>query len=133
METRIKEYEKFIKAAAKHPTPELLSYHQDMVKNFQHELAIHLAVTLFFVAITLLAIIGATCSFAFFCNPFDLASPDTASPSDPIAGAAFSITAALLAGLLFIITCFYIKHYYFLENHVQKLYDYAAKIYAALT
>ncbi len=110
MEKRIKEYEKFIKEAAKHPTPELKAYHNEMVRNFQHERAIHLAIMLFFIAITLIVMVGAAFSIAFATIPF-------------------AITVSILAALLFILSAAYIKHYYFLENHIQKLYDITAKLY----
>ena len=113
MEQRIKSYEKYIEEAAKHPTKDLLIYHQEMVKNFQHERAIHLAVTLFFVAFAAILIVAALCSVAFI-------------------GGLASIGMLALAGIVTIISGFYIKHYYFLENHVQKLYDVTEKIYSSL-
>ena len=85
MEKRIKEYEKFIKEAAKHPTPELKAYHNEMVRNFQHERAIHLAIMLFFIAITLIVMVGAAFSIAFATIPF-------------------AITVSILAALLFILS-----------------------------
>jgi heme A synthase len=110
MEKRIKEYEKFIKEAAKHPTPELRVYHNEMVRNFQHERAIHLAIMLFFIAITLIVMVGAAFSITFATIPF-------------------AVTVSILAALLFILSAAYVKHYYFLENHVQKLYDITSKLY----
>ena len=110
MEKRIKEYENFIKEAVKHPTPELRAYHNEMVRNFQHERAIHLAVMLFFVALTLVMM---TIAFHGILH----------------VGGPFTIFASIIAGLLFIITVAYIKHYYFLENHIQRLYDITTKLY----
>lgn len=120
MENRIKNYEKFIKEAAKHPTPELKVYHSEMVRNFQHERAIHLAVTLFFVGLTLIFGGLAALAFATVASPFDFGNPGT-----PLA-----IVTAILAALLFVISAFYIKHYYFLENRIQKLYDITTKLYS---
>jgi len=110
MEKRIKEYESFIKEAVKHPTPELRAYHNEMVRNFQHERAIHLAIMLFFVTITLAVITCALLTISFVSG-------------------VISIVASVLAGLLFIISVAYVKHYYFLENHIQKLYDITTKLY----
>lgn len=110
MEKRIKEYEKFIKEAAKHPTSDLKAYHNEMVRNFQHERAIHLAIMLFFIAIALIVMVGAAFAIVYATLPF-------------------AITISVLAGLLFILSAAYIKHYYFLENHVQSLYDITAKLY----
>ena len=111
MERRIKDYEKYIEKAAKHPTAELKQYHSEMLRNFQHERAMHLAVMLFFVAVTLVFIAIAVCG-AFFIR--DLL---------------FMILASIIAALLFITTVFYVRHYYFLENHIQKLYDISTKLY----
>lgn len=110
MEKRIKSYEKYIKEAAKHPTPELRSYHAEMVRNFQHERAVHLAIMLFFVVLTLVMMTLAIHGIIFVGGPF-------------------TIFASILAALLFIITVCYIKHYYFLENHIQKLYDITTALY----
>ena len=119
METRIKNYEKFVKESAKYSTSELKKYHAEMVRNFQHERAIHLAVTLFFVGLTLVFGGLATLAFAAVANPFNLGNP----------GTLLAIIVAILAVLLFIISAFYIKHYYFLENHIQKLYDITTMLY----
>ena len=35
----------------------------------------------------------------------------------------------LVALIITILTCFYVKHYYFLENHIQKLYEYTKKLH----
>ena len=110
MEKRIKDYENFIKEAVKHPTPELRAYHNEMVRNFQHERAIHLAIMLFFITITLVVMVGAASSIAFATIPF-------------------AVTISILAMLLFILSIAYVKHYYFLENHIQKLYDITTKLY----
>ncbi|MBR5621002.1 hypothetical protein IKW75_00760 [Candidatus Saccharibacteria bacterium] len=110
MEKRIKKYEEFIKKAAEHPTPELRAYHAEMVRNFQHERAVHLAIMLFFVALTL--IFGGLTALAF-----------------ATVGGTLAITTSVLAALLFILSFFYIRHYYFLENHIQRLYDVTTKLY----
>ncbi len=110
MEQRIKDYEKFIKKAAEHPTPELKKYHAEMVRNFQHERAVHLAIMLFFVVLTLVMMTIAIHGIIFIGGPF-------------------TIFASILAALLFVITACYIRHYYFLENHIQKLYDVTTKLY----
>ena len=81
-----------------------------MVRNFQHERAIHLAIMLFFIAITLIVMVGTAFAIVFATLPF-------------------AIAISVLAGLLFILSIAYVKHYYFLENHVQKLYDITAKLY----
>ena len=111
MERRIKDYEKYIEKAAKHPTPELRKYHAEMLHNFQHERAMHLAVMLFFIGVTLIFIAISVCSALF--------SHDSM----------FTIFASIIAGLLFITSVCYVRHYYFLENHIQKLYDTTTKLH----
>ena len=107
MEKRIKSYEQYLKTAEKHPTRELLTYHQYMVANFQHERLVHLIIMLFFLALTILALsavifLAATTKIQ---NWLDL------------------LPSAAVAALLTIMSIAYVRHYYFLENHIQKLYD----------
>ena len=82
-------------------------YHREMLKDFQHERAIHLAITLFFAGLTLVMVL--VLSLALLYSEFYWA------------GCWPLIVAALL---LLIVSVFYVKHYYFLENHIQKLYKY---------
>ncbi len=103
----IREYEDYIKKAVKTPTKELAAYHAEMVKNFQHERAIHLAVTLFFAALTIISVIVTT----IFC----------VVTSELLV----LIPSLLLTTILLILTICYVRHYYFLENHIQSLYHYS--------
>lgn len=112
MEDMIREYEEYIKRKTNGPIGpiervKLAEYHQEMVKNFQHERLIHLMVTLFFAGVSLVLIALLGCSiyvygFQVFLWPF-----------------------YLLVAIVVILTGFYIKHYYFLENHIQSLYKYS--------
>lgn len=72
------------------------------IQFFQHERLIHLIVTVTFALLTILAI------FAFL--------------------ALIQIGLLLLSGLLIILLVPYIRHYYILENGVQKLYTYYDKM-----
>lgn len=65
---------------------------------FQHERLIHLIVTVTFALLTLISFLGC------FAWP--------------------GISFFLLTGLFIILLIPYIKHYYILENGVQKLYEY---------
>lgn len=114
MEDKLKNYENFIRKAANQPTPELAEYHAQMVKNFQHERAIHLAVTLFFVAMAVVLLALSMWLITLTQNPIVVAP---------------SLSAA---GIMIILSIFYVRHYYFLENHIQTLYDYTKKIYDGL-
>ena len=114
MEDRVKNYENFIRKAASQPTPELAKYHDEMVKNFQHERAIHLAVTLFFIGMAIALIVLSMWLFTMTSSPI---------VTFPTLGA---------TGIMIVLSVFYVKHYYFLENHIQNLYDYTEKIYKGL-
>ncbi|MDR2064082.1 MAG: hypothetical protein LBQ02_04885 [Candidatus Nomurabacteria bacterium] len=94
-------------------------YHEAMVKNFQHERAIHLAVTLFFAGILLL--------FFFVTVLFHIFVP---IESD--AGTLISISLSTIVVILLVTTIFYVRHYYQLENGVQRLYTISKEIYTHL-
>ncbi len=67
------------------------------IQFFQHERLIHLIVTVTFAILMMIAMVG-------FCL-------------------CETITFLILEGLLFLLLIPYIRHYYFLENGVQKLYS----------
>lgn len=67
------------------------------IQFFQHERLIHLIVTVTFAVLMMISMIG-------FCL-------------------CETIAFLILEGLLFILLIPYIRHYYFLENGVQKLYS----------
>ncbi len=69
---------------------------------FQHERLIHLIVTVTFAILTLISI--------FACLSWQ------------------DISIYLLTGLLMLLLIAYIRHYYILENGIQKLYTYYDKI-----
>ena len=115
MEKKIKAYEKVLeeKTSGKLGPIErvkVAEYHKEMVANFQHERLIHLIIMLFFVAVSLV-LIG-----ALAWNICEM-------------GLMFEMVAFyFLTALVVVLTAFYIKHYYFLENHIQGLYKYTKKI-----
>lgn len=113
MENRIRKYEKFIEGQLKKKTKskDLWQYHREMVADFQHERLIHLLIILFFIAITLVTV-GATCVLSFII---------------PAECWYFMIPMYILDLLLIALSIAYVKHYYFLENHIQKLYDLTEK------
>lgn len=111
MEKQILKYEKFIAQEAKRELSaekkeQLIKLHNEMLKNFQKERSIHLNVTLFFALLTIFTI-GLT-AWEVVTNGWMLAM----------------IPLYTLALILTILTGFYVKHYYFLENHIQSLYKY---------
>lgn len=115
MEKRIRAYEKFIKKASGQELSEtervrLVEYHHEMMESFQHERLCHLLVMMFFLLVTLGFVLGVAWSMAFMGVYLEM------------------LPCYLLVGLLVILTGCYVKHYYFLENHIQKLYDYTAKL-----
>ncbi len=115
MEQRILAYEKFIKKAAGGELNEkererLSKYHFEMMESLQHERLCHLLVMLFFVLFSLAFILFAawlTVNYGLLLEMLPL---------------------YIMIGILAVLTGFYVKHYYFLENHIQKLYDYTAKL-----
>ncbi|MDR1530112.1 MAG: hypothetical protein LBS40_06950 [Burkholderiales bacterium] len=84
----------------------LLERHLAQVGAFQHERLIHLIVTLFFALLLLVSFAGTLIfpAWQFF----------------------------LIDALVSITLLFYIKHYFFLENHVQKLYPITDELYRFL-
>ena len=115
MEDKIREYEKYIKEKTSGKLGpiervKVAEYHKETVANFQHERFIHLIIMLFFVAVAmiLLAIFG-----------YDLASYGWMLEMLPF---------YILTAIVTILSAFYVKHYYFLENHIQALYEYTNKL-----
>ena len=113
MEKRIREYETYIKNEIKKGKnrEELFKLHSEMVRDFQHERLVHLIVMFFFVAATILLL-----CITFFLELFGTIS----------SGTVFALGALDL--LMTIVSGAYVKHYYFLENHIQGLYDYFEKM-----
>ena len=115
MEEKVRKYEKFIeRESAKKLTDaerkKLAKYHALMVKNFQHERLIHLIVTLFFAFLAVAFVLITLWALATF-------------------GAMIEFSPLYLITLILVVlTVFYVKHYYFLENHIQGLYEYDAKL-----
>ncbi|MDR0250777.1 MAG: hypothetical protein LBI35_05670 [Burkholderiales bacterium] len=93
-----------------HPDPErlqrLIAFHSQQTAAFQHERLVHLLVTFFFGGLFLCSITGTLLL-----------------PSWPF----FALDALLAVTLLF-----YVKHYFFLENHVQQLYPITEALYCQL-
>lgn len=115
MEKKILEYEKFIEKESKRELSEkererLAKLHAEMLKNFQKERSIHLNVTLFFALLAIVTI--AITTWEVSVNGWMLEM----------------IPLYILALILVILTGFYVKHYYFLENHIQGLYKYTISV-----
>jgi hypothetical protein len=90
----------------------LLSYHDIMTRNFQHERQIHLYVTLFFALLMMGSwILGVVMMLAL----------------DGLDVALWPL--GLLALILTVLEGFYIRHYYRLENRTEKLYKLTHEIY----
>ena len=106
MVNQILEYENFLASDLRYDmTPEgFLELHTRMVSAFQHERLVHLIITLFFGFLTILACVG--CGVLTVLYGFDL----------------WLLPMYLLAVILLVLELFYIRHYYFLENHVQDMY-----------
>lgn len=116
MEKRIRDYEKFIKKKADKKLngaeqARLARYHYEMLENFQHERLVHLIVTLFFSAMAVAFLFIASWATVAYNLRYEML---------PLYG---------LTIILVILTGFYVKHYYFLENHIQDLYKYTTKLH----
>lgn len=92
-------------AAAKSKTDlaELARYHRTRVQEFQHERLVHLLVTFFFAGLFLASLAAFLAAAAM--------------------GLAMNCLLGLLALILFVLELAYIRHYYQLENGVQRLYE----------
>ncbi len=91
--------------SVEHTDEELLKFRAEMLKRiefYQHERLIHLIVTMSFAVFFLLSLM------MYF--------------------SVRQIGIMLLAVLLLVMTVAYIKHYYFLENSVQKMYKFYYKV-----
>lgn len=91
--------------SVEHTEEELLKFRAEMLKRiefYQHERLIHLIVTMSFAVFFLLSLM----------MYFSLRQ----------------IGLMLLTVLLLVMTVAYIKHYYFLENSVQKMYKFYYKV-----
>ncbi len=82
---------------------ELARYHRTRVQEFQHERLIHLLVTFFFAGLFLVSLAAFLATAAM--------------------GLAMNCLLGLLALILFVLELAYIRHYYQLENGVQRLYE----------
>lgn len=91
--------------SAEHSEEDLLKMRSELLKRiefYQHERLIHLIVTMSFAIFFLMSL--------------------TMYLATPLVG------LMLLSVLLLVMTAAYIKHYYFLENSVQKMYKFYYKI-----
>ena len=107
MKDKMKEYEKFIKKEIRggDRSEELLHFHEEMVRCFQHERLVHLIIMLFFVAVDLVLIFLTVILLSNLGNEWLVMWPF------------YLITLVVTA-----LAVAYVRYYYFLENHVQGLY-----------
>lgn len=118
MDEKINEHKKFVESEidtlTDSPNPSrvnlLLSYHDMMTRNFQHERQIHLYITLFFAGLMLVSWLSFSAVLVF--GVVDLLLP-----------------VGLLTLILTVLEGFYISYYYRLENRIAKLYPLTDKIY----
>jgi uncharacterized BrkB/YihY/UPF0761 family membrane protein len=101
---------------------DLTDHHNRMVENFQHERSIHLRVTLFFAALTLIVVIGT----GVLLGVLQLSWSWQEGITPPLL---FTVGILLLDLILVVLTLAYIRHYYRLENGVQGLYELTKKLY----
>jgi len=118
MEKKILEYERFIEKEASNKKlsekerEKLFAYHAEMLRNFQMERLIHLKVMFFFLGVTLILLAGTM----------------TIAMTGVILGTEMMILLGILDLIMVVLSIAYVRHYYFLENHVQGLYKWFDKI-----
>ena len=124
MDKKIKDHKKYIVQRIKElkakpdkiEIRDVLTYHQQMIENFQHERLVHLVIMLFF-ATLFIASFGASLALQM---------------SNMLAGDVWSvfvdISVRVIGLILFVTTLFYIRHYYRLENGIEKLYDQSVEL-----
>lgn len=128
MDKKLKDYKNFIKNKVKNlednqeklkkestgdfykELENLIDYHNETIKIFQHERLIHLIVTFFFAILFLISVfvsiyIATTSSLALLSM------------------------STIIVIILFITETFYIHHYYQLENGTQSLYEFTKRLY----
>ena len=115
MDKKLREYIAYIDKASKKPTPELIEYHKIMLQQFQHERFIHLIVTMFFALFMVI--------FFVFFGVIEIWLPK-GGWGDMIAAGIGIIDCIFL-----VVTLFYVRHYYRLENGVQELEEITRKLY----
>ena len=116
MDKKLKAYIEYIEKESKHPSAELVAFHRDQVQQFQHERLIHLIVTLFFALFMII----------FFILFFVLNLPQLALTGTW--GTLITSAIGVIDLIFLVVTIFYIRHYYQLENGTQKLEDYTRKL-----
>lgn len=124
MDKNIKKYEQFIikeveglKASNSkdNKIKYLYEFHQESVRNFQHERFIHLIVTLFFAGLLIISVMSL----------FILSSISSNSSNFTL----LIMLISIICMILLITEIFYIKYYFELENGTQKLYKYSKVIF----
>jgi hypothetical protein len=122
MEKQLKAYLRFLEEdlpnAAPDELPVLWQQHIIKMKAFQHERHMHLLVTLFFGTLVFLCFV-----LLFLVLSGTIVSKCSFYGIDSNTGVGVIPLFALSFGLL-ILEIFYIRHYYILENGIQKIYIY---------
>ena len=90
---------------------DILDYHKQKIRHFQHERLVHLFIMLFFALLLLLLLT------ALFLLDFSLLRLSTA------------VLLYLLTAVVLVVEVFYIRHYYFLETKIQELYLLENRLY----
>jgi len=109
-------------ATAEKRLRDLTDYHNQVIENFQNERSIHLRITLFFVALTLIIVVGT----GVLLGVLQLQWSWQEGITPPLL---FTVGTIALDLILVALTLAYIRHYYRLENGVQSLYELTKKLY----
>ena len=115
MDKKLRDYIDYIEKASDEPSEELIEYHKVMTQQFQHERFIHLIVTMFFALFLLIFFALFICLSIFLPQGY--------------AADYLLIGIGLITAIFFVVTLFYVRHYYQLENGTQKLEELTKKLF----
>ena len=115
MDKKLREYITYIDKASKKPTPELIEDLKIMLQQFQHERFIHLIVTMFFALFMVI--------FFVFFGVIEIWLPKGGW------GDMIAVGIGIIDCIFLVVTLFYVRHYYRLENGVQELEEITRKLY----
>ncbi len=115
MVNEIKKYREFLEREMKkgNRSEELFRLHVQKIAEFQHERLVHLLIMLFFIFFTVVFLGVTAVLFAF------------------LAVRGNGLLFGLISGLdliLMILSVAYVRHYYYLENGIQGLYEFTEKM-----
>ncbi|MCL2085707.1 hypothetical protein FWH09_02110 [Candidatus Saccharibacteria bacterium] len=119
MEKRLKEYEAYATRVLEQDKKDIpkrfWDYHKQKISEFQHERQVHLIIMLFFAVLAIVAVLARIWLLPFF--------------DGSVYGTLLNISSGVLALFLVLLEGAYIRHYFQLENGIQRLYRLTSQVY----